>query len=70
MKFFIVFLSFTDGKTVPLDATVVSTNIVRDSPSATTVNFRIAWDFNAPTSEDNISVNPLPILYAQQNERT
>ena len=51
MKFFIAFalilLSFIDGKAVPFDAAVVSTNIVRDPPPAANVTVRVAWDFSS-----------------------
>jgi hypothetical protein len=51
MKFFIafllIFLLFIDGKAVPLDATVVSTNTVRDPPPASNVTARVTWDFSS-----------------------
>jgi hypothetical protein len=51
MKFFIasllVVLLFIDGKAVPLDAAVVSTNILQDPPAAYNVSVRVAWDFSS-----------------------
>ncbi len=42
--FLFVFLLFIDGKAVPLDATAVSTDIVRDPSPASNVNVRVAWN--------------------------
>ena len=64
MKFFIafllVFLLVIDGKAVPLDAAVVSTNIVRDPPPAYNVTVRVAWDFS-------IGINVTAILMTINN---
>ncbi|CAF1300125.1 unnamed protein product [Rotaria sordida] len=49
MKFFIafllIFLSFSDGKAIPLDPTIVSTNIALDPPPANNVTINVRWTF-------------------------
>ncbi len=69
MKFFItfllIFLSFIDGKAVPLDDTIVSTNIVLDPPPASNVTVSVKWEFN---SGINVTVVLMTIINLKSSQ--
>ncbi|CAF1267253.1 unnamed protein product [Rotaria sordida] len=45
IAFLLIFLSFSDGKVIPLDAAIVSTNLVLDPPPAKNVIVNVTWTF-------------------------
>lgn len=69
MKIFIaallLFLSFIDGNVVPLDDTVVSTNIVLDPPPASNVTVGVKWEFD---SGINVTVVLMTILNLKSSQ--
>jgi hypothetical protein len=56
IAFLLVFLSFSDGKVVPLDDTIVSTNpVVRDDPPAAyNVTVNVTWAFSSGINITNV----------------
>ena len=61
----LLFLSFIDGKVVPFDDMVVSTNLVLDPPPASNVTVSVKWDFN---SGINVTVVLMTIINLKSSQ--